>query len=148
MEAEPDNPIINYLADLLSGKDGELTAIHQYFFQQVMTSDDELKRVLKEIAETEMKHAELIADAIVKFGGIPYLCNQYNKWFTTEYVDYALSEKQFLLGNIKDEETNIKKYESIAERIGNEQLKRLLTEIAEDEKEHLEKLKQQLARFE
>lgn len=147
LDAKPENHTINILADLLSGKDGELGAIMQYFYQIAMTSDKELKRLLEEIDRDEMMHARLIADAIVQFGGIPYLCNQYNKFFTTEYLDYAMNEREFLIIDIRDEEKAIKSYEKAIEMVDNESLKTLFSEIMEDEKMHLKKLREQLERF-
>ncbi len=147
LDAKPENHTINILADLLSGKDGELCAIMQYFYQIAMTSDKELKRLLEEIDRDEMMHARLLADAIVQFGGIPYLCNQYNKFFTTEYLDYAMNEREFLITDIRDEEKAIKSYEKAIEMVDNESLKTLFSEIMEDEKMHLKKLREQLERF-
>mgnify|MGYP004459367797 FL=1 len=147
LDAKPENHTINILADLLSGKDGELCAIMQYFYQIAMTSDKELKRLLEEIDRDEMMHARLLADAIVQFGGIPYLCNQYNKFFTTEYLDYAMNEREFLITDIRDEEKAIKSYEKAIEMVDNESLKTLFGEIMEDEKMHLKKLREQLERF-
>ena len=147
MDAEPENPTISLLADLLSGKDGELSAIMLYFFQEVMTSDMELKKVLGRIKHDEMTHAKLLADAIVDFGGVPFLCNSHNKFFTTEYVDYALNEKQFLLVDIMEEEIAIKNYQQAIDQVENQSLKKLLGEIQDDEREHLKLLKEQLERF-
>lgn len=146
--AEPENYTINILADLLSNKDGEINSIMQYFFQTSMTADKELKRLLEEINRDEMEHSKLIADAIIQFGGIPYLCNQYNKFYTTEYLDYSLNEREFLLTDIRSEERAIKNYEKTVENVTNESLKLLLSEIMEDEKLHLKKLREQLSRFE
>ena len=147
LDAEPENPTISLLADLLSGKDGELTAIMQYFFQEVMTSDEQLKKLLGQIKHDEMHHAKLLADAMVAFGGVPYFCNQFNKFFTTEYVDYALSERQFLLTDIRGEEIAIKTYDDAINKVENESLKQLLGEIRDDEKEHLKLFREQLERF-
>lgn len=147
LDAEPQNPTISILADLLSGRDGELSSIMLYFFQEVMTSDMELKKVLAQIKHDEMLHAKLLADAIVDFGGVPYLCNSQNKFFNTEYVDYALNEKQFLLVDIMSEEIAIKNYQQAIDQVENESLKKLLSEIQDDEKEHLKLLKEQLERF-
>lgn len=147
LDVEPQNPTISLLADLISGKDGELTAIMQYFFQEVMTSDEELKNLLKEIKHDEMHHAKLLAEAMTEFGGVPFLCNQFNKFFTTEYVDYALNERQFLLSDIRDEELSIKLYDEAIQKVDNESLKQLLGEIRDDEKTHLSKLREQLERF-
>lgn len=147
LNAEPENPTISLLANLLSGKDGELSSIMLYFFQEVMTSDMELKKVLAQIKHDEMVHAKLLADAIVDFGGVPYLCNSQNKFFTTEYVDYALNEKQFLLVDILNEELAIKNYQQAIDQVENESLKTLLTEIQDDEKQHLKLLKEQLEKF-
>lgn len=147
LKAEPSNPVINTLANLLSGKGGELNAISQYFFQYIMTSDMELKNLFKQIMHDEMNHAELLADAIVAFGGIPYLCNEYNKFFTTEYLHYALNEKEFLLSDIQDEEFAIKSYNNAIDNITNESLRNLLAEIRDDELEHLNLLKEQLKNF-
>lgn len=147
MEAEPANPTIDMLADLLSGKYGELSAITQYFFQYSMTSDVELKKLFKEFMMDEMMHAELLADAIIAFGGIPILCNHVNKFFTTEYLDYSLNERDFIVNDIKDEEISIKNYDASIAKADNESLKKLLQEIRTDELEHLTLLKAQLERF-
>lgn len=147
LDAEPENPTISLLADLISGKDGELTAIMQYFFQEVMTNDEELKNLLKEIKHDEMHHSKLLSEAMVQFGGVPFLCNQFNKFFTTEYVDYSLNERQFLLSDIREEELSIKAYENAIAKVENESLKQLLGEIRDDEKMHLTRLREQLERF-
>ncbi|MEO0076446.1 MAG: ferritin-like domain-containing protein [candidate division WOR-3 bacterium] len=112
----------------------ELQVAIQYMWQHVQWKGVKafaIKDELRKIAITEMKHAEVIAERLNYFGGIP----------TTKpepiYVGKTL--KEMITQDKKDEEGAIKLYKEIikiARKEEDETTKKLFESILSDEEEH------------
>ena len=123
------------LMDLLNqGIAREIQVSIQYMWQHVLWIGIKgfvVKDALKSIAIAEMKHAEVIAERLNYFGGIP----------TTKpspiFVGKTL--KEMIAQDKKDEEGAIKLYNEIIEvsrKEGDEVTNRLFRQILSDEEEH------------
>lgn len=138
------------LFNLYAGEVSEDTSIHNYIFQMMMVEDVEIKKLLKEIAITEMHHLEILGLLIKALGLSPLfvgVSNQKTKWFSGEYVNYERDLKNILLDNIRLEETAIKKYEEVISIANDSNIEHILKRIILDERLHIEifsKLYQQL----
>jgi len=112
----------------------EIQVSIQYMWQHVQWSGVKafaVKDELEDIAKTEMKHAEKIAERLFYLGGIP----------TTkpEPIFVGKTLKEMVEQDRKDEEGAIKLYKQIidlARKEGDEVTNRLFREILEDEEEH------------
>jgi len=125
--------------DLLNdARSRELTAIAQYMAQHYELEDagyGKLAAKLKQTAITEMRHAESLAERILFLGGVP-----------TTKLDTGVQKQQeipaLLATDIGLEDQAVKVYNKAAELCGQEgdQVSRnLLTTLAAEEEEHLDK---------
>jgi bacterioferritin len=112
----------------------ELQVSIQYMWQHVMIrgiNAESVGGIFKEIAITEMKHAEAIAERLDYLGGIP----------TTKPtpIEVGKNAVEMLKINKKAEEDAIKLYNkiiSLAEKEGDHVTKRLFEAILTDEENH------------
>jgi len=137
------------LLDDFAGQDSELSGINQYVYQHLVTGEyEELSKVLKGIALVEMKHFEMLGDAIVNLGGDPVFTSSRGRPWTALYLKYIKNPKLIILMNIQGEKTGIKGYRQSIEMTNNTQVKKLLERIILDEELHLQILEKMLAKFE
>ncbi len=112
----------------------ELQVSVQYMWQHVMIrgiNAESIGGIFKQIAITEMKHAEAIAERLDYLGGVP----------TTKPtpIEVGKTAKEMLEIDKKAEEDAIKLYKkiiSIAEKEGDYVTKRLFEGILSDEESH------------
>lgn len=112
----------------------EMQVAIQYMWQHVQwrgVKGFAVQDELKNIAITEMKHAEAIAERLSYLGGIP----------TTKPEPIFVGEtlKEMIQQDTKDEEGAIKLYRQIVElarKEGDETTNRLFRQILSDEEEH------------
>lgn len=138
-DANKDMKTVAILKELLSGRDGELTAVLQYIYQSRVAnlSEPEIADIFEEIAIVEMQHAEKLTDAILAFGGNPQFNNAYGQYFSAGYVNYSQKLKEMLEANIKGERDAIEDYSKAIQNVQNTSLKDLLNRIILDEQIHL-----------
>ena len=136
--ASPNPYYVEILQGLYSGQSSELSAILQYVYQSsaLHSNNKEVSYILKQIAIVEMHHLELLANAIISFGGLPYYINKDNQTFCTNNICYCTNLRCVIEQDLKDELSAIEFYTKSANLIQNESLKQLLLTIAEDEKKH------------
>lgn len=134
---------VRILRGLLAGQDGEMSAINTYVFQGLITNNpsSNIAQTLRNIAEDEMRHMELLGSAIVSFNGVPRYTNGQGNFWSARNVNYALNPSAFIADNIRAEEKAIRNYERAITRVRNESLITLLREIIEDERRHIELLR-------
>lgn len=127
------------IKNLMSGGEGELKAILQYFYQSSLLNkiEPEISDILEEISVNEMTHLELLSHAIVTFGGDPKYDNGNNQYFFTNQISYFNKLREALEANIAVEERAIKNYQNAIAQTENDSLKQLFYRIIEDEKLHL-----------
>lgn len=137
--AEKSPKTVAVLKNQMSGADGELRAILQYFYQSSLLNEiePEISDILEEISVTEMTHMELLSHAIVSFGGEPKYENGNGQFFSTNQVNYISKLKDALDANIAGEEKAISNYINAIAQVENESLKQLFARIIEDEKLHI-----------
>jgi len=126
------------LMESYSGKKSEFTGIATYVYQRNFYAEKNknISKLLKEIFIVEMKHLELLGEAIVKFGGKPLYSGAYSFW-NGSYVNYSEKLEDILKNNMQAEEEAIEDYENIIESTENDSLKKLIGRIIMDEQLHL-----------
>ena len=115
----------------------ELQASIQYMWQHVMAKGIEgavVENTFRQIAITEMKHAEILAERLVFLDGVPTLNPD------TVHIGHTLDA--MLKENVQAEEEAIDTYKQaiqLASKEGDYTTRRMLEEILSDEEEHLDK---------
>ena len=104
--------------------------------------------VIESIAIAEMFHLKLLGNTITALGAQPIYCQNpptaYN-FYSTKYVTYSRDFINMIEDDILGERHAISQYSRMLIRLKNEQVKKIVSRIIEDEKLHLEKLNQILA---
>jgi bacterioferritin len=114
----------------------EMQVAVQYMWQHVQWTDvkgSAVRKTLKAIGITEMKHAETIADRLVYFGGIPTT--------KSDPVFVGKNPKEMVMTDKKDEEGAIKLYKEIiklADKEGDTVSRKMFKRILTDEEKHLD----------
>lgn len=137
--ASCDCRTIRILKSLLSGRLGEFTGVSTYLYQHfvINTLNSALANSLSQIAIQEMRHMELLGNAIISFGGNPRFTNGQGTPWSSRFVNYTQNQQSFLQNNIRAEEMAIASYENAISQVTNESLKQLFREIIEDERRHI-----------
>ena len=115
----------------------ELQVSMQYMWQHVMVKGIEgatVESTFRQIAITEMKHAEKLAERLVFLDGVPTL--------TPDPVHIGHSLEEMLKENVQAEEEAISLYKQtiqVASKEGDFTTRRMLEDILSNEEEHLDK---------
>ncbi len=138
VEGKIDNGTLSLLMQSFGGKNGELTALSQYTYEDMVfgEKEKELTEQIKGIAVCEMKHFELLGEAVTFFGGEPLFSGAYRFW-SGSFLNYSKDLKYLLECNIDSEENAIKEYKKIINYTDNDTLKRLIGRIIMDEQLHI-----------
>ena len=144
----PDAYSLAIISPAYASSTGELNAILQYIYQSLCFEKQGLKEYagdLKSIAIAEMMHLDILGKVIISLGAQPIFCQNpptaFN-FYSAKYVTYSRNVVNMIEDDIIDERRAISQYSKMVTRLKNEQLKDIISRIAEDEKLHLERLKQ------
>lgn len=134
----PNEYIVKMLSNLYSGRNSELSAILQYAFQHsvLKQNNDEIAYILERISIVEMHHLELLANAIVAFGGLPCYEDGNGQTFCADGVCYYTNLACILEKSLQDERDAVNAYIRTANCVQNVSLRALLLRLAEDEQIH------------
>lgn len=147
-QTEREYPIIkNYcknsyysgiLQNLYAGSEGEVVLFLQlrYHYNILKLFNPKVAEVLNEISLTDLKHQELLANAIEMTYGNPIYATTQGKWISGSQIDYIKDTKQILLTNLEAKEKTIIDYKVAISKIENTQIKLLLSSILSDEENH------------
>lgn len=143
----PDAYSLAVICPAYASSTGELNAILQYFYHFFNFSRQGYKDFasdLESIAIAEMIHFRLLGETILALGAQPLYCQNpptaYN-FYSAKYVTYSRNLVNMIEDDILGEKRAIAQYNKMLCRLKNEQVKRIISRILEDEKLHLEKLK-------
>ena len=136
--------LVKELQNVVNGRDGEVTAIFTYLFQHIISKDEKISEAMLKMAQDEMEHMEALSHLNYNLGTMPYFVDANNNFFTSRYVNYETKPNNFLKQDLEGEKVAIKEYSRLFESTSDENVKEVLKEIIEDEKEHVEILKRLL----
>lgn len=137
-EIKVENENIEYAKLLMypyAGMISEDTATHLYMYQSFIL-DEEISKILENIAIVEMHHLEMLAKTINLLGIKPEYKSNNIPW-TSDYVNYNTNLKDMLKTNIESEKLAIQNYQSLIKVIDDKYIKELLKRIIIDEEIHL-----------
>ena len=133
-----NNNEIIIIHDLMLAPFGCLNSFLQYTYQSAVTKFElrEFSLLLKEMAEIENRHLNILMDAIVRLKGNPtYQTVKQN--CVGRNIFYSRSVYEILNNNIFLKKSSIASLNSAIEKVENISLKNLLTRIKEDEENML-----------
>lgn len=136
-DATYDPQAVYVLKKLYCSRKSETTAVLQYMYQHFVTDKaaGEISKILAEIGRVEMHHLQLLAEAMVEFGGDPVYCDSGAYW-SGRWVNYCKPIKSMLQIDLQDEIDAVYAYKSGAQIVSNKSLQKLLLRIAVDEELH------------
>ncbi len=144
----PDAYSLAIISPAYATASGELNAILQYMYHYFCFDKQGLKEYaddLKSIAIAEMMHLDILGKTITALGAQPIFCQNpptaYN-FYSAKFVTYSRDIVHMIEDDIIGERRAIAQYSKMLCRLKNEQLKGIISRISEDEKLHLEKLKE------
>ncbi len=144
----PDAYSLAVISPAYASSTGELNAILQYFYHYFNFDKQgykEYARDLESIAIAEMLHLEILGRTIMALGAQPIYCQNpptaFN-FYSAKYVTYSRNLVNMIEDDILGERHAIAQYSKMLCRLKNAQLKDIVSRILEDEKLHLEKLKE------
>lgn len=130
---------------------GELNAVLQYVYHSLNFGKSgltEIAAVLESIAVAEMLHLKLLGETILALGAPPLYCQNpstaYN-FYSAKFVTYSHDPINMIEDDMLGERHAICQYSKMLTRLKNEQVKAIVSRILEDEKLHLETLKEILS---
>jgi len=137
---ECDNDSLLLLQSLYCSQSSETVAILTYSYQHMITNpfNEGLAKILAKISIVEMRHLDLLGNAIVCAGGIPVFADNQNAFLSGKWVDYVTNVGKLLENDIRGEINAAKAYENAAQNVNDPKLAALFTRIALDEKLHAE----------
>ncbi len=124
---------------LAASRDSEMSAVATYMYQSYILLDEYplIADALKQIAIVEMRHLDLLSEAIVDFGGNPNLTDGRGNVWTGRNILQIRNPREILLTDIKAEEQAIRKYQLAASKTCNASLAALFERIIIDEQDHI-----------
>ena len=144
----PDAYSLAVISPAYASSTGELNAILQYLYHYFNFEQQGLKEyaeTLESIAVAEMLHLKLLGETITALGSQPIYCQYpptaYN-FYSTKFVSYSRNLVNMIEDDIMDEKHAICQYSKMLARLKNEQVKKIVSRILEDEKLHLATLKE------
>ncbi len=136
----PDIRSANILSFGYATADGELDSVLQYIYHSLRFTPygDKYSELLQSIAIAEMKHVDLLGQAMLTLGLDPRYTTQPNKnqYYSTEYVSYSKTPTKMVLDDYKLELEAIAIYNKMLTLLDNEQVSALISRIILDEQLH------------
>lgn len=134
-----NNKFISLLFDTYSGMHGELTAILQYTYESIMFNNEEISKIVKQIAIMEMHHLSILGEMLKKLGRPPVYKSGNETLWNAKNINYVMRNvEEVMKNNIQEEHQAIRNYESLIECTNDECIKKLMERIILDEKSHIE----------
>ncbi|MBR2975015.1 MAG: hypothetical protein IKC47_04650 [Clostridia bacterium] len=122
---------------------GELTAILQYQYHRLWTTNAQIAGLLEQIAIAEMLHLSMLGKAMKQLGLDPTYkqsTQSHSLWYNTSAVSSSKTLSKMLLDDIAGEMNAIADYKKILSLLKNEEVAALIERIVMDEELHLARL--------
>lgn len=130
---------------------GEITATLQYVYHHFYLSgiNEDDAQTLMCIAIAEMKHIDILGEAMLKLGVSPkYVqCPNTKTYYDTSMVSQSTTPQKMLMDDIQGELNAIADYKKMLFVLKNEQVEAIIQRIILDEQLHLETLKKMMERY-
>lgn len=135
------------ISSAYASRTGELNAILEYMYEATIFDSygqNDIANTFRRIAMDEMEHFDLLAKTLIRLGVAPIYTAfppQRDMFYSTRYVNYCSDSQRMLSIAIQSEEFAIKDYTKMLSILQNNEVKNVISFILEQEKGHLETLK-------
>lgn len=149
----PDALSLRIISPAYAAPHSELNAILQYIYHAMFferSGRKDYADTITGIAISEMHHLDLLGATILALGAAPVFSQLppgcFN-FYSAKFVAYSNSLKNMLEDDVLAERQAIAGYERMLNCLKNEQVKKIIERILEDERLHLEKFEEMLKDF-
>ncbi len=137
-----NNELAARLSVLYAGRDSELTAVLQYEYQHIISSEKYayISDVLDCIGKTEMRHYEMLGKLIVALGADPRIAAQDRGRFVYwngANVTYSHRIDRMIKDNIANEKRAIAAYNNFLAISNDQKINDVIKRIILDEEHHI-----------
>lgn len=157
-----------YYAEILmedyAGVVSEFTAISQYSYHHFVSfANEAVAEMLENIAIVEMRHLEILAELIIKLGGVPAFrsgdivrkasspffpgARYHPRWWNGSFVEYGRSLRSRLRLDLKSELAAIEAYQNHIKMIDDDFVNAVLERIILDEQVHVDLFKAAIEKY-
>lgn len=143
-----DGPNARIIMPAYADCKSEMTAVLQYIYQSIrfdVFDNSRYATTLEEIAIAEMKHLDLLGEALLRMGVDPLYVRrppERRDFYSSCCIDYSTQPSAMLAADITAEKEAIVGYESMLGKLTNPTVAALVSRILLDERLHLEKFKE------
>lgn len=139
---------VKLLMPVYGGRESETTAILNYVYYAYVSKIryPELSECFEKIAVVEMRHHELLGNAVAVLGGTPYIGGNYNYW-QGNFVNYAKEPVMMLKNSIYAEKQAISDYKNVVSKTKLSEVKAMVERIIMDEELHVATLTELLKTY-
>lgn len=132
---------VRLLRHLLSGRDGELTAIGQLFYgSMIFNNDNKLSSTLNQMSISNLANANRLGENIINFGGTPRFTNGQGAFWSARAINYAIVRNLYIDNTIKLLERIVREYNKAINRVTDEQLRVVLQNIVNQHQSNIQTL--------
>jgi bacterioferritin len=142
--------LVSVINRAYAGGHGELKAILQYAYHYLYfkgMGDEQTARIIMGICVCEMKHLNILGDAIISLGGDPVYATSspfgYN-YFSASKVWYGKTPEKMLIDDLTSEILAVNEYEKMLSEIDDEEVYSIIERLILDEKLHEKVIKEKL----
>ncbi len=137
---KPDLRSANILSLGYATAEGELDSVLQYIYHSLQFAPygDKYTELLESIAIAEMKHVDLLGQAMLTLGLDPKFTTKpnSNSYYNTGFVSYSKAPSKMVLDDYRLELEAISIYNKMLNLLDNEQVAALVSRIILDEQLH------------
>ncbi|MCI9405229.1 MAG: hypothetical protein HFJ22_07415 [Clostridia bacterium] len=143
----PDRKNARIIMPAYADVKSELTAVLQYIYQSILfgvCGKEDYAATLERIAIAEMKHLDLLGEALARMGAAPVYSRrppEKCEFYSSCAVAYPTQPVEMIAADITAETEAIADYECMLERITEPTLGALISRIVLDERMHLKAFK-------
>ncbi len=123
---------------------GELSAILQYVYHQLHLwgTNKQCAETLEAIAICEMRHLQILGQAMIKLGVNPrYVQHPNGCYFSASCVSQSVAPQKMIMDDLRSELETIAEYKKMLFVLKNEEAQAIVERIILDEQVHVEALK-------
>lgn len=135
---------LGIVQNLYCSNESEIVCFLQFEYQKnlLLPFGNDFGRFFGNIAQEDLFHSSLLAEAIISLGGNPVYCDNQGKWLGGRRIDYVKNIKAMLELDIELKEKMIIDYKSAISKIDDIKIKKMLEMIVKDEEACYSKLKE------
>lgn len=146
----PDPQLTRRLFAAYAGQAGEMTAVCQYLYDGLLAAlapEGGLPELFRCLAQTEMRHLELLGQLILAYGGDPGLLSyrgEHKIWWSGDFVHHIKQPARMLTEALEGERAAIRDYRDLLRLMPADGNQAVIERILADEAHHAQLLEQRI----